>query len=324
MKRRAFMTLLGGTVAAWPHAARAQSNGRTRRIGVLWYAGGTDRQTQQRWLTAFQQGLEQLGWSESRDFHIDERFGSSDEVMQRAKELVALNPDVLVATSTPSLKALQQITTTVPIVFTQVTDPVGQGFVTSLARPGGNTTGFMNFESTMGGKWLEVLLEMSPDLAGVGVISNPANPQTEYFIPAIEAAAGGRSLQTRITRVRDDTELDQALAALGAERRFGMIVPPGPIKREFVEAMTRLRMPAIYWTRVFASEGGLLTYGTDETDLYRRAAGYVDRILKGATASDLPVQAPTKFELVINLKAAQALNLKVPQTLLARADDVIE
>jgi len=324
MRRREFFGILGGAVAARPFAARAQRSAQMRRIGILWNTG-TARPILQQWMTTLRQGLEQLGWMEGHNLQIDVSYGGYEQLPQSAKDLVALNPDVLFAGSTPSLSALRRATSTIPIVFSLVTDPIGQGFVATLAHPGGNITGFMNFESAMGGKWVEMLLEISRDVAGIAVISNSEqNPQTEYFIPSIEAAARERSLRTLITRVHDDADFDRALAALGAETHLGMVVPPGPIARKMVDAMARFRMPAIYWSRVYADEGGLAAYGTDDFELFRRAAGYVDRILRGARASELPVQAPTKFELVINLKTARALGLAVPSTLLARADDVIE
>jgi putative ABC transport system substrate-binding protein len=244
---------------------------------------------------------------------------------QSAKDLVAGNPDVLIASSTPTLVALRPATSTIPIVFVQVTDPIGQGFVASLAKPAGNITGFMNFENSMGGKWVEMLLEISPELKGIAVISNSKDsPQTEYYVSSIEAATKERSLRPLIVRVQNDAEFDRAMVALQSEAHFGMIVPPGPIKSEIIDVMVQLRMPAIYWSRAYAAVGGLAAYGADSTDMFRRAANYVDRILKGAQVSELPVQAPTKFELVINLKTAKALGLAIPATLLATANEVIE
>jgi putative tryptophan/tyrosine transport system substrate-binding protein len=322
MRRRDFIRGIAGSAASWPLAVRAQAP--TRRIGVLW-STATASATLQRWMAALRQGLEQLGWTDGRNLNVDTSYATLEQLQQNARELVALNPDVLVATSTPSLRALRQATTTIPIAFTNVTDPIGQGFVASLARPGGNVTGFMNFESAMGGKWLEILLEISPGLAGVAVISNPEqNPQTEYFIPSIEATARNLSLKTIVTRIHDYSELDGALAALQTQTRIGMIVPPGPVTGKIVDAMARFRMPAIYWTQAYAALGGLVTYGTDEDDLFRQAAGYVDRILKGATPAELPVQAPTKFRLVVSLKTAKTLSVTIPATLLASADEVIE
>jgi len=324
MRRRDLVRGLAGLSAAWPLLARAQQRGPMRRhVGMLWYTG-TDRATQDRWTAALRQGLEQLGWSEG-NLQLDIRYAAFEQLRQTASELVAGNPDVLVASSTPTLTALRPATSTIPIVFVQVTDPVGQGFVASLANPAGNITGFMNFESAMAGKWVELLLELSPNLAGIAVIANTKeNPQTEYYIPSIEAAAKLRSLQSLVVRFENDAEFDRAVASLQGKTNFGLVAPPGAIKSRIVEAMERLRMPAVYWTPNYAGFGGLATYGTDSTDEFRRAAGYIDRILKGARVSDLPVQAPVKFELVINLKTARALGITVPSTLLARADVVIE
>ncbi len=325
MRRREFLGVLGGTAAtAWPVTARAQPNGPMRRVGILWNTA-TDRPTQDRWMAALRQGLEQLGWSEGHNLRIDMSYGGFEQLRQRAKDLVAGNPDVLVASSTPTLTALRPATSTIPIVFVQVTDPIGQGFVASLAKPAGNITGFMNFESAMGGKWVETLLEISPKLAGITVISNSKeNPQTEYYIPSIEAATKERSLRPLIVRVQNDAEFDRAVASLQSETHFGMVVPPGPIMNKIVDATAHLRMPAIYWSRSYADAGGLAVYGTESADMFRRAASYVDRILKGAQVSELPVQAPTKFELVINLKTAKALGLTIPPKLLFTADEVIE
>jgi putative tryptophan/tyrosine transport system substrate-binding protein len=324
MRRRDFVRAFAGLSAAWPLLARAQQRGPTRRVGILWYTG-TDRPTLDRWMAALRQGLEQLGWSEGHNLLIDMRYAAFEQLRQSAKDLVAGNPDVLIAGSTPALAALRPATSTIPIVFAQVTDPIGQGFVASLANPAGNITGFMNFESAMAGKWVEILLEISPNLAGITVISNSKeNPQTEYYIPSIEAAAKERSLQTLIARVQNDAEFDRAVAALQNKAHFGMVVPPGPITSKIIDAMAHLRMPAVYWSRNYANAGGLASYGTDSADMFRRAASYVDRILKGAQVSELPVQAPTKFELVINLKTARDLGITMPPTLLARADDVIE
>jgi ABC-type uncharacterized transport system substrate-binding protein len=324
MQRREFITLFGSAAAAWPLVARAQQSGPTRRVGVLWYTGSA-RSALDQWFAALRQGLEQLGWSEGRNLQFDVRYAGFEQLRESAKDLVAGNPDVLIASSTPALTALRPATSTIPIVFAQVTDPIGQGFVASLAKPAGNITGFTNFESAMAGKWVEMLLEISPNLTGIAVISNSKeNPQTEYFIPSIEAATKKRSLRSLVTRIQNDAEFDHAVTALKSETHFGMVVPPGPITSKIVDAMARLRMPAVYWSRIYADVGGLASYGTDSADMFRRAAGYVDRILKGAQVSDLPVQAPTKFELVINLKTARDLGVAIPPTLLARADDVIE
>jgi len=242
MRRRDFVRAFAGLSAAWPLLARAQQRGPTRRVGILWYTG-TDRPTLDRWMAALRQGLEQLGWSEGHNLLIDMRYAAFEQLRQSAKDLVAGNPDVLIAGSTPALAALRPATSTIPIVFAQVTDPIGQGFVASLANPAGNITGFMNFESAMAGKWVEILLEISPNLAGITVISNSKeNPQTEYYIPSIEAAAKERSLQTLIARVQNDAEFDRAVAALQNKAHFGMVVPPGPITSKIIDAMARMQL----------------------------------------------------------------------------------
>jgi putative ABC transport system substrate-binding protein len=224
---------------------------------------------------------------------------------------------------------MRQATSTVPIVFTNLTDPVGQGFVASLAKPGANITGFANFERSIGGKWVEILREISPGLARVAVVFNPeATPQTSFYVPTIEAAARQLGIEPSVSRVRDDSEMDRALAAVAREANAGLIVPPGEnspaMRKSVIETMARYHVPAIYWNRVFAAEGGLVAYGSDEPDLFRRAGSYVDRILKGEKPADLPVQLPTKFELVINLKTAKALGIVFPDSLQIRADEVIE
>jgi putative ABC transport system substrate-binding protein len=323
MRRREFLTLIGGA-ASWPLTAWAQQSGPIRRVGVLWNTA-TDRPTLDRWMAALRQGLEQLGWSEGHNLRIDVRYAGFEQLRQSAMDLVAGNPDVLIASSTPTLTALRLATSTIPIVFAQITDPIGQGFVASLARPAGNITGFMNFESAMAGKWVEMLLEISPNLAGIAVISNTKeSPQTEYYIPSIEAAAKERSLRSLTARVQNDAEFDRAVAVLQSETRFGMVVPPAAVTSKIVDAMARLRMPAIYWSRAYVDAGGLAAYGADSIDMFRRAASYADRIFKGAPVSELPVQAPTKFELVINLRTANSLGITIPPILLARADEVIE
>jgi putative ABC transport system substrate-binding protein len=327
IRRREFITLLGATAAAWPVAASAQKP-RMTVIGYLTNSpleGDVKGQGQR---MAFAHALQQLGWTEGENFRIEARSAGGNPFLPVAADLLRSGPDVIVASSTPAVAALKQAGATIPIVFVNITDPVGQGFVTSLAKPGANITGFMNFERSMGGKWVEILREISPGLSQVAVISNPAFPQTEYFIPSIEETARQFLLTPITSRVRDDAEFDRALAALTKETKPGLIVPPGAttpsLRRMIIEAMARDRMPAIYWSQVFTSEGGLVAYGSDETDLYRRAAAYVDRILRGEKPADLPVQAPTKFELVVNLKTAKALGLTIPEAFLARADEVIE
>jgi ABC-type uncharacterized transport system substrate-binding protein len=319
MRRREFITVVGGVVG-WPLAARPQQSA-LPVVGFL-----TVRENN---VKPFTQALAKLGWTEGRNVRVETRLAEGKPFAPLAADLVRLTPDVIVATGTPSLAALRQATSTIPIVFANVTDPVGQGFVTSLARPGANITGFMNFESSIGGKWVEMLREISPGLSRVAVVFNPElGPQIEFFVPVIEKVTRELSLEAIITRVNDEPELDRALAALAGEPHPGMIVPPGvytpTFRRKIIEAMDRYRVPAIYWSRIYVTEGGLVAYGTDETDLYRRAASYVDRILKGVKPADLPVQAPTKFQLAINLKTAKTLGLAIPPTFLATADEVIE
>jgi putative ABC transport system substrate-binding protein len=327
MKRRDFV-MLGGAAAAWPFVAQAQQPVPVRRVGVLHTGSESDPKTQDD-LKAFTQAFQQLGWTEGRNVRIETRWtdSNSSRTASAAVELVRLASDVILAGSTPGLAALRQATSTVPIVFANVTDPVGQGFVASLARPGGNITGFSNFERSMGSKWLEILRELSPGLARVAVVFNPqASPQTGFYVPAIEGAARQFGIEPIVTRVHDDSEMDRALAAIGMQANAGLIVPPAVSFDRFriFETMARYRVPAIYSNRVYAAEGGLVAYGSDERDLYRRAASYVDRILRGEKPADLPVQQPTKFELVINLKTAKALGISVPLALQASADEVIE
>ncbi len=330
MRRRDLIAILGGVVIAWPRALVAQSIDRVRRIGVLAVLAESDPLMQRR-LSAFEQALEELGWAKGRNIRIDYRSYANDTklAVTLAKELVGLASDVLVGQTTPVLTALQQATQAIPIVFVLVADPVAQGFVASLARPGGNITGFTNFEFSMAGKWLEMLKETAPRLAHVALVFNPETaPFYPLFLHSLEAA--GRSLAVEVTAspVRDDAEIERAVAALGRDAGGGLVVMPdaftGVHRERIIELAARYRVPAVYPFRFFAASGGLFSYGADEVDLYRRAAGYVDRILKGTKPSDLPVQEPTKFELVINLKTAKALGLTIPLALLARADEVIE
>jgi putative tryptophan/tyrosine transport system substrate-binding protein len=294
-------------------------------------AGSTSDTEYRRRLEAFEQALADLGWTKGRNIRIDYRFYADDTklALAFARELVGLAPDVLVGQSTPGLSALQQVTHAIPIVFVQVVDPVGQGFVASLARPGGNVTGFTDYESSLAGKWLEMLKEVALRLARVALVFNPETaPFYPLFLHSLEAA--GRSLAVEVTAspVHDDAELERAIAALGREAVGGLVVMTSAfatIHREsIIKLAARYRVPTVYPYRYFAASGGLLSYGVDATDLYRRAASYVDRILKGAKPSDLPVQEPIKFELVINLKTAKALGVTIPPFLLGTADEVIE
>jgi putative ABC transport system substrate-binding protein len=328
MKRRAFLTLLGGT-AAWPLAARAQQGERMRRIGVLMPNAADDPEYQAR-ITAFLKELAQLGWIDGRNARIDTRWGvaDADRIRKYAAELVALAPDVIWVNSSPALAALLQATRTVPIVFTGVTDPVGAGFVDSLARPGSNATGFAVFEYGISAKWLELLKEIAPRVTRAAVLRESAVASGPAEFGIIQAAAPSLGVELRPVDVRDASEIERALTAFAQGSNGGLIVTgsPGTIfHRVLIVALAaRHKLPAVYWLRRFATDGGLISYGPDISDQFRKSAGYVDRILKGEKPADLPVQTPTKYELVINLKTAKTLGIDVPSSVLARADEVIE
>jgi ABC-type uncharacterized transport system substrate-binding protein len=330
MRRREFITLLGGGAAAtWPLAARAQQPEQMRRIGVLMNAT-TDDPEGQASIAAFQQVLQQLGWSDGRNVRIDIRWSENDVDRDRryAAELVALTPDVVLASGTLSVTAFQQITRTLPIVFVRVSDPVGAGFVDSLARPGGNTTGFMLFEYSLSGKWLEFLKQIVPSLTRAAILRDPSNPAGIAQFGAIQAAAQPLGVEVSPISVRNAEEIERAIAAFARSANGGLIVTPSAgvsIHHDLIIALAaRHKLPAIYAHGANVAAGGLISYAPDEVDQFRRAAGYIDRILKGEKPADLPVQAPTKYELVINLKTAKALGLDMPAALLARADQVIE
>jgi putative ABC transport system substrate-binding protein len=327
MKRREFITLLGA-VAAWPLAARAQQGEPIRRIGVLMYLPVDDPEGQARF-AALVQALTQLGWSEGRNLRIDTRWANADDIRSHAMELAALAPDVLVAgTGTATAAPLLQATRTVPIVFVSVIDPVGAGFVASLAQPGGNATGFTIFEYSMSGKWLEVLKEIAPRVTRAAVLRDPAVASGIGQFGAVQIVAPSLGVQVTPVDVRDAGEIERALTAFARGLNGGLIVTGTAlafVHRDLIISLAnRHRLPAVYWHRRFVASGGLISYGPDTIDPFRRAAGYVDRILKGEKPADLPVQAPTKYELVINLKTAKALGLEIPATVLARADEVIE
>ncbi len=330
MQRREFITLLGGAAVAWPRAARAQQADRTRRVGVLESRSADDPEGRAR-LAVFAQGLRELGWTEGRNLRIDYRWAAADADRNRtyAAELVALAPDVILASASASVTTLQQATRTVPIVFVNVIDPVGAGFVASLARPGGNATGFTLFEYSLSGKWLELFKEIAPHLTRIAILRDPAIAAGIGQFAVIQAMAPP-SFGVELSPIdeRDGGEIERDIAAFARAPNGGLIVTASQgavANRELIIMLAaRHRLPAVYPFRYFVTSGGLISYGPDTTEQYQRAAGYVDRILKGQKAADLPVQAPTKYELAINLKTAKALGLTVPPSLLARADQVIE
>jgi ABC-type uncharacterized transport system substrate-binding protein len=329
MRRRQFITLLGGAAAAWPLAARAQQGERMRRIGVLLNAAADDAEYQA-WVGAFLQGLALLGWTIGRNVRIDTRWATANpaEIRRHAAELAALAPDVILAHGDSTVGPLLAATRTVPIVFTIVADPVGAGLVESLARPGGNVTGFMLFEYPLGGKWLELLKQISPEVTRVAVLRDPALPSGMGQFAAIQAVAPSLRMEVIPINLRDAGEIERAVAAFARSPNVGLIVTASGwanVHRDLIITLAaRHKVPAVYYARFFIAAGGLISYGPDRVDQYRQAAGYVDRILKGEKPANLPVQAPTKYETVLNLKAATALGLAVPPTLLARADEVIE
>ncbi len=328
MKRREFITLLGGA-AVWPLAARAQQAERMRRIGVLETLTADDAESLAR-KAAFLQGLQQLGWTDGRNVRIDTRRtqGDADQIRRYAAELVAIAPDVILAGGTANLGPLLQATRTVPIVFVNVADPVGAGFVDSLARPGGNATGFIQFEYSLSGKWVELLKQIAPGVTRVAVIRDPAITAGIGQFAVIQSVAPSLGVEVSPVNVRDAGEIERAVAAFAGASNGGLIVTGSALSvvhRDLIIMLAaRHKLPAVYFQRRFVTGGGLISYGADLLDHYRRAAGYIDRILKGEKPADLPVQTPTKYGLVINLKTAKALGLDVPPMLLARADEVIE
>jgi putative ABC transport system substrate-binding protein len=328
MRRREFITLIGGAAAAWPVAASAQQPARVRSIGVLMSLGADDREGQAR-LAAFLQELQQLGWMVGRNARIDIRWGADvATIRKKAAELVALAPDVIVTGGAAGLGPLLDASRTVPIVFVLVADPVGAGFVDSLARPGGNATGFLSVEYGMGGKLLELLKEIAPRVTRAAVIRDPAISAGIGLFGAIQSAAPGLGMDVTPVNARDESEMERAVAAFARSPNAGMIVTPSALANAhrdlIVTLAARYKLPAVYYSRPFVAAGGLVSYAPDIMDQYRLSAGYVDRILRGEKPADLPVQAPTKYELTVNLKTAKALGLTVPPSLLARADEVIE
>jgi putative ABC transport system substrate-binding protein len=328
MKRRAFITLLGGA-AAWPLAARAQQSEPMRRIGVLMSTAADDPEGQAR-IAAFQQGLQQFGWTIGRNVRIDSRWpvGDSERFRTYAAELVALSPDVILATGSAAAEPLLRATHTIPVVFVVVPDPVGAGFVNSLARPGGNATGFIQFEYGISGKWLELLKQIAPGVTRAAILRDPAISAGIGQFGAIQAVAPSLGLEIRPVNVRDADEIEREVADFARSPNGGLIITGSAlaiVRRHLIIGLAaRHRLPAVYFQRTLVADGGLISYGADLLDQYRRSASYIDRILKGEKPADLPVQMPTKYELVINLKTAKALGLDLPASVLARADEVIE
>jgi putative ABC transport system substrate-binding protein len=329
MRRREFLGLVGGA-AAWPVAARAQQPERMRRLGVLMAVAESDADVR-KGIAIFQQRLQELGWRDGHNIRIDYRWGDADgeRIQTLAKELVDLQPDVLVGHSTPSAKGLLKQTRSIPIVFLTVTDPLGQGLVASLSHPGENITGFSVFEFSLGSKWLETLKQIAPGIRRVTAIFNPETaPYYRLYLQSIDAAVPSLAVESIAAPVHNEADIESVIRKVGSEPDSGLFVLPDSHnvvhRKRIIKLAAQYRLPTIYYFRYFASDGGLIAYGPDEMDLFQRTAGYVNRILKGTNPSDLPVQQPTKFELVINLKTAKAIGIQIPVSLLARADEVIE
>jgi len=329
MQRRTFITLLGGAVASWPIAAGAQQREQVRKIGVLMNFPSSDEEGQAR-VTAFAQALQQLGWTEGGNTRTYTRWAAddADRYRQYSEELVALVPDVILASGSPSVEALLRITRSVPIVFANVIDPVGAGFVTSMARPRGNVTGFTAFEYSISGKWLELLKEIRPNLTRVAVLREPSLAAGIGQFAAIQSAAASSGMELSAVDSRDAGEIERALAEFAQEPNGGVIIAASSSavthRQLIISLAMRYRLPNVYPFRYYPASGGLASYGPDSIAFFRRAAAYVDRVLRGEKPADLPVQAPVKYELAINLKTARALGLEVPPSVLARADEVIE
>jgi putative ABC transport system substrate-binding protein len=328
IRRREFITFLGGA-ATWPLAARAQQGDRVRRIGWL-MPGNENDPVYKAILSAFRQALADLNWTDGRNVRMDLRWGRADinRIRALARELVGLQPDIIVTNGTPATVALQRETRTIPIVFVGLSDPVASGIVPRLDRPSGNTTGFANFEPSLGGKWLELLSEIAPGLKRVAIMFNPDTSPASAYMPSLETATRSLKVAPVIATVHSDAEIETAIIALGREPGGGLVVVPDTWmlvhRTPLILAAARNNVPAVYWQSAFARDGGLLSYGIDPVDISRRAASYVDRMLRGTKPGDLPVQFPTKFEMVVNRKTAKALGLAIPPSIMLRADEVIE
>ena len=329
MRRRKFIKLIGGAALAWPFAARAQHPDGVRRVGVLAGLAEDDPEIQSR-LAAFRRGLERRGWSENRNVRIDIRFAAAkaDRYQTLARELVAMRPDVILAHSTPVVAALQQESGAIPIVFVTVSDPIGSGFIASLARPGGNLTGVMMFEVGITGKWLALLKEIAPSLKRAAFIANPKTTVFDYFLRSANAIAPSLNIELVPSHVESEADIERAIVAFAREPSGGLILPPDSTTIRYrdliIELAARHRLPAVYTASYFVAAGGLMSYGIDQVDMFRLAASFVDRILRGDKAAVLPVQTPTKYETAVNLKTAKALGLTVPPGLLVAADEVFE
>jgi putative ABC transport system substrate-binding protein len=331
MTRREFISLLGGAAAAWPLAARAQQPGRMRRVGVLMAFDENDPEAKA-YLSGFTQGLAELGWTDGRNLRMDVRWaaGNVDRMRMSAKELLDLQPDVILAHGTPATAAFQRETRTIPIVFAVVSDPVGVGFVASLSRPGGNLTGFIHMEASLGGKWLELLTEIAPGVKRATIMFNPdtAPYARSYYLPSFEAAARSFKVAPIVAPVHSEAEIETVITSLESEPGGGLVVMPDTFvesrRAHTILLAAQNNVPTVYPDSVWARDGGLLSYGPNRADIIRRSPAYVDRILRGAKPAELPVQAPTKYVLVLNLKTAKALGLDVPSQLQQLADEVIE
>ncbi len=329
MRRREFMTLVGGASVAWPSVLRAQPNDRVRRVGILMALPESDPQAKA-WLAALRQGLEKRGWSQGRNLHVDARFAAArgERIPALAKELVTLQPDVILAQTTAVAAALQRESRTIPIVFVHVSDPIGARLVDGLARPGGNLTGVLHYEAGIVGKWLAMLKEIAPRLARAALLANPKTTAYDYFLRSAQAAAPALAIELMPSRIETAADIEHAVGSFASAPDSGLVLPPDAttiLHRDLIVALAaRHRLPAVYALQVFVTAGGLMSYGTDQDSMFRLAASYVDRILRGDKPADLPVQAPTRYETAINLKAARALGLTVPPALLVAADEVIE